>query len=672
MESMKRMPLPVRVVLASLALVLAAFALELTSDVIGGAAAQPFQKSASNGVFIGAALVCGWRSLAIREERIAWGLFAAGLLAWGLGDLYFTVALWNLDVIPLPSPADAGYLTLYPPVYAGLALLVRSRVVTTDRSLWVDALIAALALAALAATLLFHAIVASTGGSPASIATNLSYPFADLLIVALAAGVLAMSGWKLNTAWGWIGGGLVVFSVTDSVYLYQSAVGAYRTGHLVDAGWPLAALMVAVAAWLPPEEVRAKPPERFRSIVLPIILALVCLGMLAYDHFERVNILALALASGTMLALVARLGVTFADNVRMLAASRHEARTDALTGLGNRRALADDLEQALAARTHVVLALYDLDGFKMYNDSFGHGAGDALLTRLGANLRAALGGSGRAYRMGGDEFCILCETGGDGVNELVATAGFALTERGDSFSVGCSFGSILLPHEATTSRSALSIVDARMYLDKQGGRSSAGAQSKDVLRQALSERNPDLGHHITSVAQLAEAVARRIGLARPQIEEVRIAAELHDVGKVAIPDAILQKPGSLDESEWEFMRSHTIIGERIVSAAPALAGVAKIVRSSHERIDGGGYPDGLSGSDIPLGARIVFACDAFHAMVSDRPFASSMTSAEASAELRRCAGSQFDVMVVEALCDVLGDGDGAQLARPGVDARRDR
>jgi two-component system cell cycle response regulator len=670
MEFLKRMPLPVRAALASLALVLAAFALELCSDVLPHALDQRFEKFASNAVFIGAALVCGWRSLAIRRERLAWGLFAIGLLAWGLGDLYFTVSLWNLEEIPLPSPADAGYLALYPPVYAGLALLVRSRVVTTDRSLWVDGIIAALALGALSATLLFDAIVASTGGSSGSIATNLAYPFADLLVVALAAGVLAMSGWKLNTAWGWIGGGLVVFAVTDSVYLYQSAVGGYDTGQLLDAGWPLAALMVAVAAWLPAEEVRAKPPERFRSIVLPIILALVCLGMLAYDHFERVNILALVLASGTMLALVARLGVTFADNVRMLAASRREARTDALTGLGNRRALMDDLEHALAARTPAVLALYDLDGFKMYNDSFGHGAGDALLTRLGANLRSAVGGRGHAYRMGGDEFCILCETGGDGVSEFVAAAGFALTERGESFSVGCSFGSILLPEEAKTSRSALSIVDARMYLDKQGGRSSAGAQSKDVLRQALSERNPDLGHHITSVAELAEAVARRIGLARPQIEEVRIAAELHDVGKVAIPDAILQKPGPLDAAEWDFMRSHTIIGERIVSAAPALAGVAKIVRSSHERVDGGGYPDGLSGSEIPLGARIVFACDAFHAMVSDRPYAASMSVAEASAELRRCAGSQFDATVVEALCDVLANGDGGRHVRSAVDVRR--
>jgi diguanylate cyclase (GGDEF)-like protein len=664
------MPVPVRAVLGSLAFVMAAFALNLAIGILPAGSSELFQKFASNGVLIGSALVCCWRSLAIREERLAWALFGAGLLAWGLGDLYFTLALWDLDAIPLPSPADAGYLALYPLVYTGFALLARARVAAIGRSLWVDAAIAALAVAALAATLLFDAIVTSTGGSAASVATNLCYPLADLLVAALAAGVLAMSGWKLNTAWGWIAGGLAIFAVTDSVYLYENAVGSYAAGHLVDAGWPLAALMIGVAAWLPAEQVQTKPAERFRTIVLPITLALVSLGMLAYDHFERLNVLALALASATMLALVARLGVTFADNVRMLAASRDEARTDALTGLGNRRALFDDLERSLAARDSVVLALYDLDGFKLYNDSFGHGAGDALLERVGVNLRAAVGDRGRAYRMGGDEFCILGEADGDGVSTFVAEAGFALTERGDGFSVGCSFGSILLPEEAATSQSALSIVDARMYLDKQGGRSSAGAQSKDVLRQALSERDPDLGQHITSVAELAGAVARRIGLGRGQVDEIRIAAELHDIGKVAIPDAILDKPGPLDDSEWEFMRRHTIIGERIVGAAPALAGVAKIVRSSHERIDGGGYPDGLSGNDIPVGARVVFACDAYHAMVSGRPYADAITIAKAGAELRRCAGSQFDATVVEALCDVLAGVGGPQIAPRAVASQR--
>jgi two-component system cell cycle response regulator len=656
MHRMRDMPPAVRLALGALGLVMALFALDLTLGIMPAAASEPFQKFASNIVFIGAALVCAWRAIAIREARVAWALFAVGLAGWGLGDLYFTLALWDLQDIPVPSLADVGYLILYPFFIGGLAVLRGARGGAADRGLWVDAAIGALAVAALGATLLFHAIVGSTGGSPATVATNLAYPLADLLLLGLAAGVLAMSGCKLNSAWGWIAGGLAAFAAADAVYLYETAVGSYVPGRLVDAGWPLAALMVAYAAWLPADVARSSQPSRLRTIGLPIGMALMAVGMLAFDHFSRVNVLALGLACATLLAVLTRLAVTLSDNLRMLAASRDEARTDALTGLGNRRALIDDLEQAIAAgaQRSVVLALYDLDGFKLYNDTFGHGAGDALLARLAGALREAVGDRGHAYRMGGDEFCIVVDAlGADDVSE----SAFALTERGEGFSVGCSFGAIRLPQEAATTKAALSIVDARMYLDKAGGRQSAGSQSRDVLRQAVSERNPDLGRHTMGVAVLAGAVARRLGLDRGQVEEVRIAAELHDVGKVAIPDAILEKAGPLDDTEWEFMRRHTIIGERIIAAAPALAGVAKIVRSSHERVDGGGYPDGLSGEEIPLGARIVFACDAFSAMTSDRPYSAAVASELAIAELRRCAGSQFDARIVAALTDVLAAGD---------------
>jgi HD-GYP domain-containing protein (c-di-GMP phosphodiesterase class II) len=147
---------------------------------------------------------------------------------------------------------------------------------------------------------------------------------------------------------------------------------------------------------------------------------------------------------------------------------------------------------------------------------------------------------------------------------------------------------------------------------------------------------------------------------------VKLAAELHDVGKVAIPDAILNKPGPLNEDEWAFMRRHTLIGERIVAAAPALCGVAKLVRASHERWDGGGYPDGIAGENIPLGARIVAVCDAYDAIVADRPYRGARSSAAALAELRRCAGTQFDPAVVEAfaaaLADVEGDRGSAAVA----------
>ena len=189
-----------------------------------------------------------------------------------------------------------------------------------------------------------------------------------------------------------------------------------------------------------------------------------------------------------------------------------------------------------------------------------------------------------------------------------------------------------------------------MYAAKGDGRVSAGRQSTDVLLRALTERDPYLGSHTADVASLAEAVAGRLGLARDEVEQVSQAAELHDIGKVAIPDAILHKPGPLDEDEWAFIRRHTLIGERIIDGAPALGRVAALVRSSHERFDGAGYPDGLAGSAIPLGSRIVAICDAFDAMTTDRAYRGAMAPDVALLELRSCAGSQFDPVVVEAFC----------------------
>jgi HD-GYP domain-containing protein (c-di-GMP phosphodiesterase class II) len=146
-----------------------------------------------------------------------------------------------------------------------------------------------------------------------------------------------------------------------------------------------------------------------------------------------------------------------------------------------------------------------------------------------------------------------------------------------------------------------------------------------------------------------------MGIEGSEFEDLRCAAALHDVGKVAIPDAIITKPAPLTDEEWAFMRRHTLIGERILAAAPALSGAAQLVRSSHERWDGKGYPDGLAGNEILLSSRIIAVCDAFDAMISDRPYAPSQTVVEALAELRRCAGTQFDPWIVDIFEGILVD-----------------
>jgi diguanylate cyclase (GGDEF)-like protein len=345
-----------------------------------------------------------------------------------------------------------------------------------------------------------------------------------------------------------------------------------------------------------------------------------------------------------------------------LRASRREletaATTDALTGLPNRRRLLADLERRVSrgSAAPAVLMLFDLDGFKTYNDSFGHLAGDALLARLGHALARAVEGHGSAYRLGGDEFCVLADADARDQLELVAPA--ALAERGDGFAVTASHGVVAIPDEAAVSSEALRLADNRMYAQKNTDRASAGRQSTDVLIRALAERHPDLEGHLDGVAELAIAVGRRLGLEGQALDHLRLAAELHDVGKVAIPDAIIDKRGPLDHDEWVFMRRHTLIGERIVAAAPALSAVARLVRASHERWDGGGYPDRTQGEDIPLGARIVAVCDAYDAIVADRPYRRARSSAEALAELHRCAGTQFDSAVVDAFAAALAEAGG--------------
>jgi two-component system, cell cycle response regulator len=400
-------------------------------------------------------------------------------------------------------------------------------------------------------------------------------------------------------------------------------------------------------------------------VAVPFACGLVGVGLLAYDHFDRVNKPALALTAATLLLVLTRTALVFRDYQRMLGLSRQEALTDALTGLRNRRSLMLDLEEELPVATPAyprALGLFDLDGFKEYNDTFGHIAGDGLLARLGQRLADAVRGHGRAYRLGGDEFCVLLEPDVAGVEPVMAACLSALTERGEGFEVTASHGSVLAPEEVSDATEALQVADRRMYARKGGRRMSPGRQSRDVLLRMLSEREPDLHAHLRGTAELALSVGRELGMEPEALDEVARAAELHDLGKIAIPDEIVNKTGPLDESEWAFMRRHTIIGERILLAAPALRPVARLVRASHERYDGSGYPDGLVGDQIPLGARVVAVCDAFDAMLSDRPYRDRLGEAEALDQLLRCSGRQFDPMVVEASARVI-ERDRAEAAQ---------
>jgi diguanylate cyclase (GGDEF)-like protein len=354
------------------------------------------------------------------------------------------------------------------------------------------------------------------------------------------------------------------------------------------------------------------------------------------------------------LALLGVATILFLAQHRLLVAT---SMTDALTGIPNRRQLRADLDRGLKQASPakpLLLMLFDLNGFKAYNDTFGHPAGDALLIRLaGALDQAMTDHGGSAYRLGGDEFCVLARVEEGRSAPVVAAASQALTEHGGGFHITASYGAILLPEESQDVVEAMQLVDQRMYAQKTSGRRSPDRQSRDVLLRALQERNPELAERHAAVARLAAVIGERMGLAAEERAQLRQAAELHDVGKLAIPEEVLHKPSPLEPEEWVFVRRHPLIGERIIGAAPALAAAAKLVRSTHERLDGSGYPDGLAGDQIPLGARIIAVCDAFTAMTSPRPHADQRTIGEAIAELRQCANTQFDPAVVDVLSELV-------------------
>jgi two-component system cell cycle response regulator len=620
---------------------------------LGGHSLDDFtQQWLYDAIVIGASASCLARARLVRRERLAWLVLGLGLAFDAGGEIYYSLAFGSSGTPPIPSVADLLYLLYYPAMYVGLVLLVRERVARFSASRWLDGAIAATTSAAVIAALAFEPIIHNaTQGSVAAVATNLAYPVGDLILLAIVFGAFGLAGWRPGRAWLLLGIGLGTTAIADTAYVYASAHGTYAVGGILDSLWLASALAVGFAAWQPVPRSNALALEAKRLLVIPGSLAVVALGVLVYGGLHHVGVIGLVLAAASVLIVIVRAAWTFRENVVLLEASQHEAVTDPLTSLDNRRKMNTELAHALAhgsASAPALLVMFDLNGFKLYNDQFGHLAGDTMLAHLGHRLRSSVAGVGSAYRLGGDEFCVLLVQDLEHADMHIAAAAVALSAEGEGFAVGASYGSIAIPSEAHTPTQALRIADDRMYARKGTRRGSAREQTHDVLLGLLREREPNLHAHLQEVGRLAGLAGRRLGMDAEHLDELCRAAELHDIGKAAIPDAILNKPGPLNENEWTFMRRHTYVGERILAAAPALAPVATLVRSSHERWDGDGYPDGLAAEAIPLGARIISVCDAFDAMTSDRPYARAITPSDAITELRRVAGAQFDPAVVEA------------------------
>ena len=614
-----------------------------------------------NSLVGGAAIACFARGLAVRADRAVWLLFGVGLACNAAGEIYYTFAFGESGNPPIPSIADGLYLAYYPCVYAAIVLLVRRQLVRFSASTWLDGAIAATATAALVAATVVQPVAHLSHGEFIKVATNLAYPIGDLVLLSIVVTVFALSAWRPSGAWLFLGIALMLGAIGDSIYVYQNAAGTYTVGGMLDAIWPTSAVATAFAAWRPPAVERKLRLEGMRLLVVPAVFATMALGILIYGGVGQLDVPALALAGAALVLVIVRGGWTFRENLRLLEDVRRDSVTDALTELGNRRRLVLDLDAAVASASAAdpwTLVMFDLNGFKAYNDRFGHMAGDMMLAHLGRNLAAAVASHGSAYRLGGDEFCVLAAADANQAKPMLAAAMTALSSSGEGFTVSAAMGTVAIPREAESATGALRLADDRMY-DHKGVRRAASArqQAQDVLLTVLREREPDLHDHGAEVRRLAFATGRAMDVQGEDLDALVRAAELHDIGKTAIPDDVLGKPGPLTDQELAFIRRHTIIGERILAAAPALGPVALLVRASHERWDGTGYPDRLAGERIPLGARIIAVCDAFHAMISERPYAAARTTEEAIEELQRSAGSHFDPAVVEAFTAAWASGE---------------
>ena len=397
-----------------------------------------------------------------------------------------------------------------------------------------------------------------------------------------------------------------------------------------------------------------------------------------------------AITTSALVVAGAMIGLLKEHLDRVIARLAEAARTDTLTGLLNRRGFSElfdkEVERARRGGHALTLIVGDLDGFKAVNDRFGHHQGDAALEQVSRALVRAKRRIDTAARIGGEEFAVL-------VPETHQGAAYVLAERlrrevaeefrGDELDLTISLGLASFGEHGRTTQELMRAADQALYAAKALGRDRAVIYHEEIAANlealtgrrtgradghlatvlALAEELDAKGHasmeHCRTVADIAEATARELRLPPEQVERVRLGGIVHDLGKIGVSEAVLRNPGELTEADWAEMRKHPEIGARILDGA-SLDDIASWVRAHHERPDGRGYPHGLRGDEIPLGARILAAADAYEAMTTDRIYRRALGPEQAAEELLRGAGSQFDAAVVEALLRAVG--------RPGAEA----
>ncbi|WP_245843142.1 diguanylate cyclase domain-containing protein [Mycolicibacterium vulneris] len=416
-------PRDVRAVIALLAIGLAAFTV---STVVRPNAGHGIVSAAAlyTALSVVAAALIALRAYRVSADRSAWALIAAGMASSAVGDVVY--ALW----VPngrSPSVADPEYLAYYPFVYAGLLLLMRARLKRLPVPIQLDSFICALTLAAVAAALTAGPIRAAAIRSPATVWVGLAYPWSDLVLLALAAGMLPILGWRNEIRWALLVAGLVLFAVADAAYLFQASAGLYRAGSLLDACWAASSLLIAMASWARSSSITPPPPGRYGQYITPVVSAIVALGVIVLAHHSR---LAATLAALSLVVATARFALTF-RNASLLEPNDRLAMIDELTALPNRRSLATALTdlpvsppsrtRSIPTRAHArrALLLLSLSDFHEITDSIGRQFGDELLCHIANRLAGCVRRDDLLARVGEDQFAVLLS---DGANLTAASA----------------------------------------------------------------------------------------------------------------------------------------------------------------------------------------------------------------------------------------------------------
>ncbi|SDM83187.1 diguanylate cyclase [Allokutzneria albata] len=621
---------------------------------------------------------------------VPWLLLGLSQVVYASADATFYISHYIFGKTGFPGYADPIYISHYPLVVAGLLLLIRRRSPGGDLPGLLDA--AVLAVVAAMLTWLYLIGPPTVSNSPALVrAFLMTFPLMDLVMLAVGLRLLLGPGQR-PAAFSLLCANLFGIFAADTIYSLMRLGENYWVGNFIDAIWLAANLALGAAALHPtmtqladraPTVDKHLGPSRIAVLIAAALVApLTLLVQNANGSLHDVPVIAIACAL-LFLLVIARLADLVSDQRRL-------AITDPLTKLHTRRFFEAQLplEVGRAQRSESAFAvlIIDVDHFKSINDHYGHPAGDQALIEIAERLRKATRAGDVLARYGGEEFALLARDTeldelpriAERLRHQVASSPIAVSEE-TWLAVTVSVGIAAYPLHGTRPDELIAIADRALYSAKARGRDRVVIGTAPELGPGLGEHTgmiDYLGHladevdavlstyeHSRAIARWARLLAAELGHDEAGVRRAELAGRLHDVGKIVIPPEVLAKPARLSAQEWELMRQHPDSGYRMVSAVPGCEAVAEIIRQHHERPDGTGYPRRLRDSEITIEAKIIAVCDAWAAMLSDRPYQTALTEEEARQELRRGCGTQFDPAVVNLFLELQEKGTVGDLRR---------